>query len=362
MLQLKVKPLSLRFRPRWLAGGDELCRAAEELSKAGHHLDCLNLVRRAAFCYLRAHLLLRAVKTLELGLSIALHHCLPHISRPDLLRLTSTVQSLHLTLNQPDDAVAALEVVAERLLEDPASPEDVERGLALLRKALSILLTSGRHSRAGTLALEMLNLSNSHHQTLSATDIVQVGKTCLNMSVITNNVNMAGTCLITLILLLIKHWENNAKAEAYMLYQDNVGNISKEVRDNLKVILEADWDRLCFDGDLETMRAKIRTGDSKERLLEGFLSSPQFSVGEEGSSTRRATTGRAKDSVILAGAALPLSVLAFKPGGRGGISQFREVQDQKKDNQGGKAAGRAVHADENGYEAFQPQDVGKPNY
>ena len=65
-----MKPLSLRFRPRWVAGGDELCRAAEELYKCGHHLDCLNLVRRATYCYLRAHLVLRAVKTLELGLSI----------------------------------------------------------------------------------------------------------------------------------------------------------------------------------------------------------------------------------------------------------------------------------------------------
>ena len=41
-----------------------------------------------------------------------------------------------------------------------------------------------------------------------------------------------------------------------------------------------------------------------------------------------------------------------------------EVQDQKRDHPGGRATGKAVqavHADENGYEAFQPQDVGKPN-
>ena len=360
-----MKPLSLRFRPRWVAGGDELCRAAEELYKCGHHLDCLNLVRRATYCYLRAHLLIRAAKTLEVGLSIALQHCHSSLTRAQLVSLASTVQSLHLTLNQPEDAVKALEVVAEHLLQEPASPEDVERGLALLRKALNILVTSGRHCRAGRLALDMLSLTSSHsshHRILPAPDIIQVGKICLKMSVMTNNVSMAGTCLTTLILLLIKHYENKAKAEAHILYQDNVGNISKEVRDSLKTILEADWDRLCLDGDLETLRAKIRRGETKEILLEGFLSSPQVSGGEDGLSKKRGTPGLTKSSVILAGAALPLSVLAFSPGGRGGISQFREVQEQRKDRQGGRAAGKAVHADENGYEAFQPQDVGKPNY
>ena len=354
MLQLKVKPLALRFRPRWAAGGDELCRAAEELDKCGHQLDCLNLVRRAAYCYLRAHLVLRAVKTLELGLSIALQqHRQSAISRAEVLSLAETVQSLHLSLNQPDDAVRALEVVAQHLLQDSTCPEDAEKGLALLNKALNILVTSGRHCRAGSVALTMLTVSY-HRHSVTTTDIIQVGKTCLNMFVMTSNVNMAGTALSTLILALIKHSQSEAKAEANILYQDNVGNISKEVRDSLKLILEADWDKLSFDADLETLRAKIKTGETKEILLEGFLSSPQVSVGEDGISQKRGRKGLAKSSMVLAGAALPLSVLAFNPRGRGGISQFREVQDQK--------TGKAVHADENGYEAFQPQDVGKPSY
>ena len=357
-----MKPLCLRFRPRWVAGADELCRAAEELDKCGHQVECLNLVRRAAYCYLRAHLVLRAVKTLEVGLSIALHqHRQSNISRTELVCLAETVQSLHLTLNQPDDAVKALEAVADHLLQDQTCPEDGEKGLALLNKALNILVTTGRHCRAGTVALTVLTASY-HLDTVTASHIVEVGKTCLNMSVMTNNVNMAGTCLSTLILALIKHCQNGAKAEANILYQDNVGNISKEVRDSLKIILEADWDQLSLEADLETLRAKIKTGDTKENLLEGFLSSPQYSVGEEGISKKRGTRGLAKPSMILAGAALPLSVLAFNPRGRGGISQFREVQDQRKDSQGGKATGKAVHVDENGYEAFQPQDVGKPNY
>ena len=361
--KLKVKPLVLRFRPRWAAGGDELCRAAEELDKAGHQLDCLNLVRRAAYCYLRAHLVLRAVKTLELGLSIALdQHRQATISRADLISLAETVQSLHLSLAQPDEAVRALEVVAQHLLQDSQThPGDGERGLALLNKALNILVTSGRHCRAGSVALTMLTVSY-HRHSVTTTDMMQVGKTCLNMFVMTSNVNMAGTALSTLILALIKHSQSNAKAEANILYQDNVGNISKEVRDSLKLILEADWDKLSFDGELESLRSRIKTGETKEILL---LSSPQVWVGEEGTSGKMSDRkGLAKSSMVLAGAALPLSVLAFNPRGRGGISQFREVQDQKRDHPGGRATGKAVqavHADENGYEAFQPQDVGKPN-
>lgn len=221
----------------------------------------------------------------------------------------------------------------------------------------SSLVTSGRHCRAGTVALTMLTVIY-HRHSVAPSHIIEVGKTCLNMFVMTNNVNMAGTCLSTLILALIKHCQNSAKAEAKILYQDNVGNISKEVRDSLNIILEADWDTLALHADLETLRAKIKTGATKEILLEGFLSSPQFSMGEERISKKRVKPGLAKSSMIVAGAALPLSVLAFNPGGRGGISQVRELQDQKKDNQGGKATGKAVHADENGYEAFQPQDVG----
>ena len=76
-----MKPLSLRFRPRYRTGGDELCRAAEEMFKSGHHLQCLHLLQRAADCYEKAHLVITAAKTLDLGLSIAIAHCHRDINR-----------------------------------------------------------------------------------------------------------------------------------------------------------------------------------------------------------------------------------------------------------------------------------------
>ena len=79
-----MKPLSLRFRPKYRAGGDELCRAAEELYKCGHHLQCLALLQRAKDCYVRAHLVIRAAKTLELGLTIAIQHCYKDINRSEV--------------------------------------------------------------------------------------------------------------------------------------------------------------------------------------------------------------------------------------------------------------------------------------
>ena len=227
----------------------------------------------------------------------------------------------------------------------------MDKGLALLNKGLNTLVTSGRHSRAASVAMEMLNFGFDHDNVGS--EMIEVGKTCLKMFVMTNNINMTGNCLITLILLLIKHFENNVKAQANILYQDNVGNISKELRDNLKTFLESDWEKLTLDQDIEKLRSKIRRGETKDLLLEEFVSSPDISLSE-----RRERRGPrvSKSTLMVAGAALPLSVLAFNPRSQRGISQFREVQDPGPD---GRVGVRSGHVDENGYEAFKPQDVGK---
>ena len=270
--------------------------------------------------------------------------------------LALSVHSLYLTAGQPDDAVRALQQTADLLLQDRSCPEDGEHGLSLLYRALNTLVTSGRHSRAGAVAMEIINFGFDQHNVSS--DMIDVGKTGLKMFVMTNNVNMAGNCLITIILLLIKHFENNARTQVNTLYQDNVGNISKEVRENLKTILEADWDKLAFEGDIEQLRSKVRTGETKELLLGEFVSSPECSVGRREASL--ATVSRvSKSALMMTGAALPLSVLAFNPRSHGGVRQFREVQqDQKREPS--QVTPRPGHADENGYEAFQPQDVGKP--
>ena len=268
-----------------------------------------------------------------------------------LLHLTNSVSSLYLSISQPDYAVRALHQTADLLLQDRNCSEDVDKGLALLSKALNTLVTSGRHSRAASVGMKMLNFGFDHDNVGS--EMIEVGKTCLKMFVMTNNINMTGNCLITLILLLIKHFENNVKVQANILYQDNVGNITKEVRDNLKTFLESDWDKLALDGDIEKLRSKIRRGETKDLLVGELVSSPGCSLTE-----RREPRGPrvSKSTLMLAGAALPLSVLAFNPRSQRGVSQFREVGDQRRDG-----PGRSGHADENGYEAFQPQDVGKPD-
>ena len=79
--KLRVKPLSLRFRPRYRKGGDELSRAAEELYKCGQYVESIKLLQRAADCYGRAHLHITAAKTLDLGLKIAIRHCHNDINR-----------------------------------------------------------------------------------------------------------------------------------------------------------------------------------------------------------------------------------------------------------------------------------------
>ena len=60
-------------------------------------------------------------------------------------------------------------------------PEDGEHGLSLLYRALNTLVTSGRHSRAGAVAMEIINFGFDQHNVSS--DMIDVGKTGLKMFV-----------------------------------------------------------------------------------------------------------------------------------------------------------------------------------
>merc|ERR1711994_328226 len=80
-----------------------------------------------------------------------------------------------------------------------------DKGLGLLKKAVTILESEGRPAQAGSLALRMF--------------------------VLTNNEKMTGSCLLLLTLLLVRHFENVAAAEARQLLQDNLAHISEEAQE-----------------------------------------------------------------------------------------------------------------------------------
>ena len=57
--KLKVKPLSLKFSPRYEAAGDEFWKAGQELCSSGQYSECCKVLVRCAHCYLMANHLIR---------------------------------------------------------------------------------------------------------------------------------------------------------------------------------------------------------------------------------------------------------------------------------------------------------------
>ena len=134
-----------------------------------------------------------------------------------------------------------LEVAANHFLENNFSKEQFDKGLGLLRRAVGILENEGRPAQAGNLAMKMLSLGLNSE--IVGSEMTDLGKTCLKMLVMTNNVMMTGNCLILTTLLFIKHFENVALDEIKLLYRDNAGNVSKEVQEFMKTIIKALEDR-----------------------------------------------------------------------------------------------------------------------
>ena len=130
-----------------------------------------------------------------------------------------------------------MEVAGNCFLENKYSKEHFDKGLGLLRRAVGILENEGRPAQAGNLAMKMLTLGLNSE--MIGSEMTDLGKTCLNMFVMTNNVMMTGNCLILTSLLFIKHFENIALDEIKLLYLDNAGNVSEEVKEFMKTIIKA---------------------------------------------------------------------------------------------------------------------------
>jgi len=239
--KLRVKPLSLKFKPRYESAGDQYWKAAQELYKFAQFSESCSAMQKSAACYSDAGHYIRAAKVLDHALSTMLQKCQEDVKISQLMNIVDGAHSLYLKINQLDDAVRVLEVAANHFLENNFSKEQFDKGLGLLRRAVGILENEGRPAQAGNLAMKMLSLGLNSE--IVGSEMTDLGKTCLKMLVMTNNVMMTGNCLILTTLLFIKHFENVALDEIKLLYRDNAGNVSKEVQEFMKIIIKALEDR-----------------------------------------------------------------------------------------------------------------------
>ena len=129
------------------------------------------------------------------------------------------------------------------------------KGLGLLKKAVTILESEGRPAQAGSLALKMVSLGLQLEAV--GPEMVDIGRAGLRMFVLTNNEKMTGSCLLLLTLLLARNFENVAAAEARQLLQDNLAHISEEAQELVRDILQS-----LEAGDLARLEAMIQSYSS----------------------------------------------------------------------------------------------------
>ena len=120
---------------------------------------------------------------------------------------------------------------------------------------MTILESEGRPAQAGSLALKMVALGLQLEAV--GPEMVDIGRAGLRMFVLTNNEKMTGSCLLLLTLLLVRHFENVAAAEARQLLQDNLAHISEEAQELVRDILQS-----LEAGDLARLEAMIQSYSS----------------------------------------------------------------------------------------------------
>merc|ERR1712012_1375842 len=134
-VQLKVKPLSLKFSPRYEGAGDLFWRASHELVESEMFAETCRVLQRCAECYHRANHLIRAAKVYDYCLTILLRKCQEDVRVSQLMRVLDAAHALYLRINQVDDAVRILDVSASHFLENNSCRESLDKGLGLLRRA-----------------------------------------------------------------------------------------------------------------------------------------------------------------------------------------------------------------------------------
>ena len=112
---------------------------------------------------------------------------------------------------------------ASHFLENNSCRESLDKGLGLLRRALKVLETEDRPSQAGHMGMKMMMIGVGADEI--GPQMIEIGRTCLRMFHITNNVKMSENCLILVTLLILKHFENVALEEVKLVFRENVKNI-----------------------------------------------------------------------------------------------------------------------------------------
>ena len=104
-------------------------------------------------------------------------------------------------------------------------------------------------------------------------EMVELGRRCLNMFVMTNNTVMVGNCLIIVTMLIIKHFENEAETEVKLLYHDNVANVSADVGDFMKKIVHAleDKDYSKVD-EIQAEYSKLKSDKVTKSVVSSVMS------------------------------------------------------------------------------------------
>ena len=270
-----------------------------------------------------------------------------------------------MNINQPDEAAAALEKAAECHFNAENDKEEIDKGVLLLKQGMNILESEGRPAHAGMFGMKVLRQALKL-DTLGP-EMIDIGKRCLKLLVMAGNVKMTGNCLIVIIFLLMKHFENVALTEGVSIYQDYVGHVSNDVKELIKTVLHAlnerDFDKI---EEIKKNESLLKTEKDIKELVEDVLTNIQESE-QEGNTEEDSLTSpvtklipggnrRVKDlSTVIAlasGAALVASSVGATKSRLGASSFAREGFEHRKETAG-------PYQDVTGYEHVQPHSVGR---
>ena len=164
-----------------------------------------------------------------------------------------------------------LETSANYFLRKDTPAEKISKGLELLRRGVSILENEGRPAQAANLAFKMISLGLKLD--VVGSEMIEMGRTCLKMFVMTSNVKMTGSCLIILTLVLVRHFENTALDDARKLLHENIVNIDTDVQEVMKKILKTleDGDFSKID-EIHSAYSQIKEGKNTLGAVKSLMS------------------------------------------------------------------------------------------
>ena len=156
---------------------------------------------------------------------------------------------------------------ASHFLENSSCRESLDKGLGLLRRALKVLETEDRPSQAGHMGMKMMMIGVGADEI--GPEMIEIGRTCLRMFQITNNVKMSENCLILVTLLILKHFENVALEEVKLVFRENVKNIGDTVKhfmiNVMKTLEDKDFVRL------DALKESFDSLKTEEKITQPFI-------------------------------------------------------------------------------------------